>query len=429
MYMGYYDSTEAKAKRISRDIENEYYQKFLNREPGYFDDEKWWELVETADRPPIPEMVICSSCRVENEKEADQCSACGNILKAKTCINSACAKSIPFSAHSCPFCSESQSLHLETTWHCDVCRSDNSPTIDLCSTCGNKQGTPNPVSRDALLSNSDKMDDLSINGCNIKLADGMNSSPMDISVYASRVPLRPYGATNTLPAICLRTEASHEIYLDLSHAEFSRFGIAPESIVAHEASIVIHLENSRLISQYPNIHTIHNIAWQFLYKYYATRLEDSSETVREDSHALFSSIRERIAKSFAGKFEEAYQTLSEAQVGVMVRNMQHSGRDISHLLGMKACGDFLLYIDETAIADLFREVPDLFFDGAVWNDRISGLQELPSNVIKEVRERTILEFKNCLEDVVSFFQTSRPSQARIKRCRFSLEILERALAN
>ena len=429
MYMGYYDSTERKAKRISRDIEKDYYEKFLNREPGYFDDEKWWELVESADRPPIPEMVICPSCRVENEKDADQCSACGNILKAKACINSACGKSIPFSAHSCPFCSESQILHLETPWHCEVCGSDNSPTINLCSTCGNKQGTPNPVSRDALISNSDKFDELSINGCNIKLADGTNSSAMDISVYASRVPLKPYGARDSIPAICLRTEASHEIYLDFSHAEFGRFGITPESIVAYEAGIVIHLENSRLISAYPNIHTVHNIAWQFLYKYYVTRLEDSSETVREDSHALFSSIRERIAKSFTGRFEEAYQTLSEVQVGNMVRNLQHSGRDISHLLEMKACGDFLLFIDESAIVDLFREFPDLFFDGAVWIDRISGLQELPSNVLKDVRERTIMEFKNCLEDVVSFLQTSRTSQARIKRCRFSLDILEKALAD
>ena len=45
MYMGYWDADSRSAKRISRDIEADYYQKFQQKLPGYYDDAEWWKLV------------------------------------------------------------------------------------------------------------------------------------------------------------------------------------------------------------------------------------------------------------------------------------------------------------------------------------------------------------------------------------------------
>lgn len=41
MYMGYWDADSRSAKRISRDIESEFYAKFKQKLPGYYDDSEW----------------------------------------------------------------------------------------------------------------------------------------------------------------------------------------------------------------------------------------------------------------------------------------------------------------------------------------------------------------------------------------------------
>jgi hypothetical protein len=61
MYMGVFDPAKKKAVRIGRDREQEMLARFRNREPGYFDDAKWWELVESANEPPIEELPECDS--------------------------------------------------------------------------------------------------------------------------------------------------------------------------------------------------------------------------------------------------------------------------------------------------------------------------------------------------------------------------------
>ena len=49
MYMGYWDKAENKPRRFpNRDKEKEFYSKFLAKETGYYDDAKWWEVVEEA---------------------------------------------------------------------------------------------------------------------------------------------------------------------------------------------------------------------------------------------------------------------------------------------------------------------------------------------------------------------------------------------
>ena len=108
MYMGYWDADSRSAKRISRDTEKEYYEKFKQKLPGFYDDGEWWKLVESADQPPAEELPECPVCGAQNLKEAEECVACGAILKPKTCVNEKCGKIIPLSAVTCPFCGANQ---------------------------------------------------------------------------------------------------------------------------------------------------------------------------------------------------------------------------------------------------------------------------------------------------------------------------------
>jgi hypothetical protein len=42
MYMGYWEPGDDRAKRISRDKEQEFLQRFRKKEPGFYDDSEWW---------------------------------------------------------------------------------------------------------------------------------------------------------------------------------------------------------------------------------------------------------------------------------------------------------------------------------------------------------------------------------------------------
>ena len=429
MYMGYFDEAEGKAKRISRDTEQEYYKRFLQKEPGYYDDEEWWKLVEAADSPPIPQMVRCPSCGCENLPDAEVCVGCVHPLKVKACINSSCEKLLPVSAQQCDQCGTAQASRVEREWRCLVCGASNPPDLQECSDCSAKQGTPNPMAEDSLRANSNKEDSLSIQGCSIKLADGTSSTALDVVVYSCRQPIKLHGNASLLPAVCFRSPSEIAIFIDPNHQQFTHFGTAPENLIAYEVATLVHVENARLQSANPYTHSVHNLAWQILGKHYSDRLEFTRDRVREEALQLFTDVRKLLPTAFAGSSEDAYNTLSKDQISSMVRALQHAGRDVSKLAEMKVNGDFFQFLDETAVLDLFREFPLRFFDGAVWKANITSLPDLPEEVAEEVRTRNSYEIRNCLEDICSFLQISSPSLDRIKRCRLSLDILTSNLAD
>ena len=112
--MGYWDPEKGKPERISRNVEREYYEKFRQKEPGYYDDTEWWKLVEQADSPPAEELVECPECNAQNLQGHEICAICGHVLIGKSCINPECTRTIPRSAQSCPYCGISQSSNTGT---------------------------------------------------------------------------------------------------------------------------------------------------------------------------------------------------------------------------------------------------------------------------------------------------------------------------
>lgn len=186
MYMGYWDPDSRSAKRISRDIEKQYYDKFKQKLPGFYDDSEWWKLVETADQPPVEELPECPFCGAQNLKEAEICAACGEILKGKTCINETCKKIIPASAVTCPHCGANQMPEILEPWTCKVCGKKNVSTDDTCKWCGSQRGAKHPLSTEELLTFSDKVDSLSSDGLSVSLADGSKSNPVKVQVYSTQ---------------------------------------------------------------------------------------------------------------------------------------------------------------------------------------------------------------------------------------------------
>jgi hypothetical protein len=429
MYMGVWDIATDGPIRISRDVEKEYREKFLQRLPGFYDDAEWWKLVEQADRRPLEELVACPECEAQNLQGHDVCIACGGILIGKDCINTDCGATIPQSAASCHHCAKSQNPEIVQPWNCQVCGSANQAELTACSECIAPRGTLHSLSRERLLSHSSKSDELSIAACTVLLADGSYTSPLDVETYVSREPIVPRPKVKPIPLYSLKTPERVEFFVDLNHALFKSFRLRPEQMIASEVALVIYDANRRLSGQqHEGMHTLSTLCWQILETKWRTILEDSADRLRADITNFFTTVRERLPVILEGRAEDIYDDLDESQQRIMFENMLGRGVDLLKLPEIKSSGRFLHFIDESAIADLFRRYASCFFDGRFWKDAWDGLGDLPSNVAEDVQNRTSSLCLNCLEDLVGYLRHHQPNSIVMQRARASLILLQQKLA-
>lgn len=429
MYMGYWDKDKERSERISRDIEKEYYNKFLRKVPGYYDDSEWWKLIEQAETRPLEELVVCPSCGAQNLQGHDICSVCGHVLIGKTCINPDCAETIAQSAQTCPVCGTSQVVTVEEPWTCLVCGTRNNATREACINCSEPRGTENTLSREYLLKNSNKADDLSIPGCSVLLADGGYSPPLDIDTYVTKGSIIPNQRKSAIPLVALKGERV-EIFIDKAHQVFKTYGVRPEQMIAGEVALYLYDLNRRLSGQqYYGIHALSNLEWMILRSRWSDALEDSAERVKNDIHALFDSIRALLPDMIGELASDYFDELDGDQKKKLVDNMLSHNEDISKIGEMKASGKYLYYIDEETVVSIFNKSPGLFFDGKFWDTPYTDIPELLDSIIEEVQRRTWATYLNCLEDVASFLRYRSPEGIVIKRARTSLEFLRQRMVS
>jgi len=427
MYMGYWDSEEDKAKRISRDKERELYEKFKERTPGFYDDSEWWKLVEQADSRPVQELVECTECGSQNLKEHDVCNVCGSILIGKSCVNESCNKSIPQSASSCPHCGESQVPEIEESWTCKICRRTNSPGTEICIDCGSALGAADPLSKEFLLEHSNKADDLSVPGCSIQLADDTYSAPIDVDVYVTQGPIITPLRSKALPMVTFKDERI-SIFLDKGHQVFKLFRIRPEQTIAAEIALYVFTLNSRLNSpQYVGHHSLSTIAWSILKDRWASTLEDSSERVRNDVQGFFSTLRDRLPDLLGDGASDFFDDLDEDHKKSVVDNMLGQGIDISLLGKMKTSGQYIRFMEPRTLVEIFRRTPECFFDKRFWDDTYSSVIDLPQNVIERAQQRVRSIYLDCLVDVARFLEYKDPDPLILQRARASLSFLQQRI--
>ncbi len=424
LYMGYWDKESSEPKRISRDVEAEYYQKFLAKLPGYYDDSEWWKLVEQADTPPLEELVECPSCNAQNLKEHDICAVCGYILISKPCINPECRHSIPKSAYSCPECGMSQEPKVEEPWTCQVCGSRNRASENRCTSCNEQKGTENKLSKEFLSKNAYKSDELSIPGCWIPLADGTCSSPINVNVYITKVQIRANQQQDAIPLIAFKGEEI-DIYLDKTHKLFRAFRIRPEQLISAEVALYIYDMNRRLSgNKYQGQHTLSNIEWKILNQRWAERLEDSPERIREEINRFLIQIKERLPELLKDMAVDIFNELSGDQKKTMVDNMLNQNVDISQLGEMKENGAFLLYINEDSITDIFKKYTSVFFDGRMWDISFSESAELTGDILQQAQIRIRDLYLNSLNDIVNYAKYRSSESSIAQKARLSLDFLQ-----
>ena len=424
MYMGYWDKTEGAPKRISRDVEKEYYEKFLKKEPGYYDDAEWWKLVEEASVPPASPMVNCPECDTQNLAEAEVCSTCGHIFKGKICANEKCGKEIPASVLVCPYCETSQVPKVEIPWVCNVCGTKNLAGTTECKVCHGKKGTENPLSESAVLKHSVKDDELSIENLVIKLSNGQDSNAFNLNTYYSDSPIVMPMTGERLPIVLFKKIGSVVIVIDKTHPLFSSCGTSVIDVVSAEIASYI-FDCHRVLAGNPG-HSISSICWQVIRKYWFDKVELSEENIAKRCVGLLSSIKEQIStvidESLSDRF---FNEMNEWQQKFFVNEILKNNIPLAQINELKIKGTFIPYIHDEFVLHIFEESPKLFFNGNYWNARYGEkIDGVSATVLEETDMRTLRTYKNALETVVYFMSNKNKNTVELKRISAALDFLQ-----
>lgn len=429
MYMGYWDPETNSAKRITRDIEREYYEYFKEKRPGYYDDAEWWKKVEEADTKPLEEMIECPECHSQNLKEKDVCLTCGHVLKGKMCISTECSQTIPISSQICPACGCSQVPVVEEPWVCDVCNSRNRSSVGICEYCGRAKGTPNTLSQAYLNSTSNKEDSLSLSGFSIKLANGVNSQPINVNVYITNEPIHSQIEDKKLPLIAFKNIGTMDIYVDKKHRVFRTFRIRAEEMIASEIAMYLY-DSNRSLSNYKE-HNLSSLSWSILEKGWTESLEISEEKTKNEIAQFMNFIKGRLPEIFGDEAEIYFDEMTEGQKKEMVDAIFSDGGDISRISEMKRDGTYLKYATPDFIVKLFDLSPASFMNGGIWSITFSEADPaiIGEEAMKHAQQRIKTTYKNCLEDVVMYYKYKSSESLTTQRAKLSLEFLKQKVVN
>lgn len=425
MYMGVWDPVKEEPRRISRDVEKEFYDRFKKKEPGYYDDVEWWKKVEEADKKPIKEMPLCPVCGCQNLEEAEICFSCQAILKGKNCIS--CEEYIPFSAKICPRCGKNQEPEIIKPWICNICGTKNDASFVACTSCGAQRGEENHLTVDYLLKHSNKHDLLSIEDCSIILANGLACAPVKVDVFEVEEPIKSNKGTKSLPIYTDKTNLSVlSIFINPNHRIFKQCKMKVEQMIAQEIAEFIFMTN-RAISVKDGTHTIPYIAWQIIEKYWSERLEGNSNDLSTSVESIFALIKEKLILSRNAELSNYFDLLNADQQKVLVNDMINAGEDISKIAEYKANCEYLKFVPAAFLVSLFNLKPEFFFDGKVWDEPYT-VGDMGDEVTEFMQERVKALYKGCLEDILFYIRYKSTSEIIIQKTVLAVELLKQKVA-
>lgn len=419
MYMGRYDEASKKAVRIAREVEAEYYTRFTHREPGYYDDKNWWELVETATTPPVLSLEECRECGFQNNPGADECGECGRLIHAKECVS--CSVEIARSATQCSACGASQIPEVKEPWHCAVCGATNEIDESACGVCNELRGAENPMKPEVIRQEAELIPDLSFDNRSFEMSDGRRTEPIDVKVFRTG-PLRPYWNKPPIPTVALRSPGALEIFLYDSHETFTQLQVSPQEAVAVEVAQYLYSMRSDLYGR-PS-HSVINISSTVLADLWGEKFAAGPEREIDGIRALFEKISDRLAIN--PNAMDFYEELDQFDQRELADKLISAGL-LDKLAHLRQSGGYLRYVSLGVIAKFFSLHPDEWF-GTVWVDTLPDPASVGEAAAANARDQLIGIYRRCLDDCAAYLRF-RPSDRRIMaRVSASREYLEAQLA-
>jgi hypothetical protein len=402
MYMGYWDPVSQSPKRIARETEEQYFARFLNKEKGYYDDEKWWDLVEEASAPPAPKLIECPSCSAQNLSESETCFSCGYVLIGKKCINEQCDGYLPRSAVMCSICGLDQIIKEHLPWKCSVCGSENMAEANNCISCNSIRGTIDPLSQESLRKSSVKKDDLSVKNCSVILCDGKPSLPIDVDVHYTITTIAVPNTDERSPLLVFKSQNLIEIFIDSSHNLLTSFRVPVHYMVACEVAKYIFEINHHLVAN--RMHNFSNLTWKVSSKYFNSELEVNAEEIREDIEKLFEMIKEKLTMSLGEASELVFDAIPNDKKKEMLTKLVDSGIGTERFAEYKETGKYAKYIPDHYLVEMVSTFPEVFFNGKVWNESLNESQssEIDLEIAEYSHKKLIAQYRNSMETIVSF---------------------------
>ena len=428
MYMGYWDADSRTAKRISRDTEREYYEKFRQKLPGFYDDSEWWKLVESADQPPVEELPECPYCGTQNVKEAEVCVGCGEVLKGKNCVNETCGRPIPLSAAICPHCGTNQIPVILEPWICKVCKTKNVATDDVCKVCHSPRGANHPLSKDELLAHSDKDDSLSADALSVKLADGSMSNPVRLEVYSTHSPMVTPGTNIREPLVIHKEIGKLTIFIDNSHPFFTRCNLSREQLIAGEVAMYIYQERMNLASY--SEHNLSNLTWSVLEAKWKESVELDFDVIFKDATDLLRDIQIRLKDALGISAELYFDELSMDEKREMTNALIQKGIDLSLIANLKQSGEYIIHTPFSFLLKVYAEEPDAFFGGKVWNTMLAsgGEDLLGPEIVAAAKAKILDQYGNYLKNLVIFVENRYSDMLTLESAKLSIQFLRKDMS-
>ncbi|MCC8114206.1 MAG: ATP-binding protein [Bacteroidales bacterium] len=428
MYMGYWDTVEGKPKRFpNRDKETEFYQRFLNKEAGYYDDTEWWKVVEEASQAPAPPMIICPGCESQILAETEVCDICGTILKGKNCIDPDCGEWIPISATVCPHCQKSQVPKVEKPWTCLVCGATNPASVSICKQCKSEKGKTNPLGKEELKKNSLKDDFLSIEKLEVPLCNGDKSSAIRVTTYYTKSPLISPIIDKHLPLIVFKEVGGIDVFVDSAHPRFTTCGTNVIEAVASEIAAYLY-DLRRDLSSNP-AHSLSNLTWLIINKYWKDRIAFSPENITKSCQDLMATVKDRISATIDEALaDRLFNELSDQQQTLFVKELQKHGISLSNVYQLKN-GAFIRYVPDDFILQVYDAEPKLFFNGNLWKEPYDcDIEGMSKMVLNEIFNNTRMAYRNAIEAVIIYLETKPTDILNLKRISAILESFNSQLA-
>jgi hypothetical protein len=418
MYMGKWDEAKKQSVRVGRELEREYLEKFEARVDGFYDDENWWKLVESATTPPLKGLEPCPDCKFQNAEGDEECADCGKILKSKACVG--CSGEIKASSISCPLCGISQVPEVDEPWLCLVCNQRNHVDEEHCSNCQGLRGTPNPMSSESLNIKSHEKSDLSFSQRTFVLGDGIMSQPVSVNTReVSKDTLsigfgKPSLATYTVK----QTVGVIDLYVDLSHELFTRFGVAAEVIVAAEVADYLHHLNGSVRGA-----SISSTSATVLKEVWGDVLLKGGENLSADISDLFAEICESLLNQ--PEVADFYEELLDSELTTMTANLIKND-SLNDLENYKKTGQYFAFVQPNVISRYFTRYGEAWF-GSVWAEELPKLSNVGADAITEARSQKMRWYQRALDDCADFMMNSSGDASEVSRVSASLEFLQSRL--
>lgn len=431
MYMGYWDKDSSRPKKISRSTEEEYYNKFKTRVPGFGpkDDKEWWKLVEQADKKPVEGLKECPGCPAQNTESAEQCHGCSYIYIAKNCTK--CLKSIPKSNFSCIHCGADQYGEEGMPWACLYCgRKNNPPHESFCRKCNKPKGAVDIFDFDQLKENSDRTDGLSIDNLAIPLPGGESMSSIQLSTYLLRTPYRLERENMRIPA-CVKTFTSQmHVFIDQEHPAFNDFQDRYEDYISMEIARWIQDYHAKKVNE-SNRHlwAISSLYWSVHNSVWKDRVEINYQETLNQINEFFDKFGQELPMLLGDEAVQIYEDFDARVQSIIIKNMVENNIDVSKMDEIKESGEYLIYSPIESQVMIFEKYPGKFFDNNFWTDSYEKLDMPDPIVLEETKQGIVKKYALCLADLVSFLSYRNPGANYIQKVNQSLKLIAGNLVN